>query len=69
MSVTEYEARFTELSHHVTFLIPTEAEKVRRFMEGLNYGIRVTMACESEMGLLSVGSRDSSEDRVCLQLG
>nr|XP_033517590.1 uncharacterized protein LOC117281854 [Nicotiana tomentosiformis] len=29
MSVTEYEARFTELPHHAAFFIPTGAEKVR----------------------------------------
>lgn len=49
MLVIECEARYTELSRHATFLIPTEAEKVRRFIEGFTYGIKVTMARESDM--------------------
>lgn len=41
MLMTEHEVRFTE-SHHGTFLIPTEVEKVRRFIDYVTYGIRVT---------------------------
>lgn len=48
MSVTEYESRFLELSRHVVFLTPTEAEKVKGFIEGLNYGIKITMTIEVE---------------------
>lgn len=40
MSMSEYEARFIKLSYHVAFLIPTEAKKVRQFIEGLTYGIK-----------------------------
>lgn len=47
MTVTKYEAIFTKLSHHAAFLIPTEVEKVRRFIEGLPYGIRISIARES----------------------
>lgn len=50
MSVTEYEARFTELPHHAAFFIPTGAEKVRQFVDGLTYGIKVVMAQEFEIG-------------------
>lgn len=49
MLATEYEAGFIELSRHETFLIPIEVEKVRRFIEGLAYGITVTIARESEI--------------------
>ncbi|XP_019262238.1 PREDICTED: uncharacterized protein LOC109240076 [Nicotiana attenuata] len=38
------------LSRHAAFLIPTEADKVRRFIEGLTYGIRIAMALELETG-------------------
>lgn len=44
--MTKYETRFTELPRRVAFLIPTEAKKARRFINGLTYGIRVTMAQE-----------------------
>lgn len=43
MSLIEYESRFTELSHHAVILIPTKSEKVRRFIEGLNYGIKISI--------------------------
>ncbi|XP_033513587.1 uncharacterized protein [Nicotiana tomentosiformis] len=36
MSVTKYEMKFTKLAEYAPNLIPTEREKVRRFIEGLN---------------------------------
>nr|XP_018630035.1 uncharacterized protein LOC104107271 [Nicotiana tomentosiformis] len=36
MSVTEYEMEFSKLAEYAPNLIPTEREKVRRFIEGLN---------------------------------
>ncbi|XP_070057041.1 uncharacterized protein [Nicotiana tomentosiformis] len=50
MSVTEYEMKFIELSRHAAFLIPTKVEKVRRFIEGLNFGIKTSMARKAETG-------------------
>ncbi|XP_070025852.1 uncharacterized protein [Nicotiana sylvestris] len=49
MSVTDYEARFSELSHHA-LMIPTDAERVRRFVAGLHPTIRSGMARVVEMG-------------------
>lgn len=50
MSVTKYGTRFTELSCHVAFLIPTEVEKAKRFIDGLMYVINVNVSRESDMG-------------------
>ena len=50
MSVTDYEARFSELSRHALMILPTEAERVRKFIAGLHTGIQATMAREVEMG-------------------
>ena len=50
MSMTDYEARFSELSLHALMILPTEAERVRRFVAGLHTGIQATMAREVEMG-------------------
>ncbi|XP_070032932.1 uncharacterized protein [Nicotiana tomentosiformis] len=50
MSETDYEARFFELAHHALMILPTEAERVRRFVAGLHTGIQATMAREVEMG-------------------
>nr|XP_009802049.1 PREDICTED: uncharacterized protein LOC104247675 [Nicotiana sylvestris] len=40
MIVTQYKMRFTNLAHHAVWFIPTKREKIRRFIDGLNYGIR-----------------------------
>lgn len=50
MCIVEYEMKFVELSCYATFLIPTETKKVRRFIEGLNYGNRFWMARETKTG-------------------
>lgn len=46
--MTKYEERFIKLSYHAAILIPTEAENVMRFTEGLNCSIKIFMARESE---------------------
>ncbi|XP_070056603.1 uncharacterized protein [Nicotiana tomentosiformis] len=48
MTVTQYETRFVDLARYVIILIPTEREKVRRFIDGLTYTIRLQMANETE---------------------
>ncbi|XP_070040036.1 uncharacterized protein [Nicotiana tomentosiformis] len=49
MSMTDYEVRFSELSRHTLMILPTDVEKVQRFVTGLHFGIRATMAREVEM--------------------
>nr|XP_033515650.1 uncharacterized protein LOC117280097 [Nicotiana tomentosiformis] len=46
MTVSECSIKFSELSRHVPTLVSTVRERVRRFIEGINYGIRFTLACE-----------------------
>ena len=41
MTVSEYEARFHELSRNATMILPTEGERVRCFVRGLRYRLRV----------------------------
>ncbi|XP_070016021.1 uncharacterized protein [Nicotiana sylvestris] len=48
--MTDYEARFSELSHHALMILPTDVERVRRFVAGLHSGIRTNMAPEVEIG-------------------
>lgn len=44
MTVTEYEAKFTELSKYVLFFfIADPREKVRRFVDGLEHHYRCPM--------------------------
>ncbi|XP_070041487.1 uncharacterized protein [Nicotiana tomentosiformis] len=50
ISVTDFEARFSELSRHALMIIPTDAKRVRRFISGLHPNIRGSMAREVEMG-------------------
>lgn len=39
---------FTELARYAAFLVPIDRERVRKFIEGLNFGIRYGMAREVE---------------------
>ncbi|XP_070007953.1 uncharacterized protein [Nicotiana sylvestris] len=50
MSVTDYEARISELSRNVLMILPTDTERVRRIVVGLHSGIRANIAREVEMG-------------------
>ncbi|XP_070047300.1 uncharacterized protein [Nicotiana tomentosiformis] len=50
MLVTDYEARFSELSLHALMILPTDTERVRRFVAGLHSVIRANMARGVEMG-------------------
>ncbi|XP_070044980.1 uncharacterized protein [Nicotiana tomentosiformis] len=40
MSVTQYEMRFFELPCQAIWLVPTETERIMRFIDGLIYGLR-----------------------------
>ncbi|XP_070057132.1 uncharacterized protein [Nicotiana tomentosiformis] len=50
MSVTQYEMRFSELDHHTIWLVPTERERIRRFIDGHNYGLCFVMTQEIALG-------------------
>ncbi|XP_070042944.1 uncharacterized protein [Nicotiana tomentosiformis] len=50
MSVTQYEMRFSELARHVFWLVPTERERIRRFIDGLNYQLHFVITRESVSG-------------------
>ncbi|XP_070057412.1 uncharacterized protein [Nicotiana tomentosiformis] len=47
MTVTHYETQFVDLARHAIVLLPTERERVRRFIDGLTFSIRLQMAKES----------------------
>ncbi|XP_070046357.1 uncharacterized protein [Nicotiana tomentosiformis] len=46
MAVSEYAIRFSELAHHVRVLVPTIRERVRRFIERIDYDIKIYKARE-----------------------
>ena len=50
LSVTEYEARFCQLSRHALAIIPNETERIRRFVRGLTFSIRSLVYWESRKG-------------------
>ena len=41
MSVAEYEGKFHALARHASMILPTEAERVRRFVKGMIIPIRL----------------------------
>ncbi|XP_070032537.1 uncharacterized protein [Nicotiana tomentosiformis] len=47
MSVTQYEMRFSELARHAVWLVSTERESIRRFIDGLYYQYCFVMTWES----------------------
>ncbi|XP_070045706.1 uncharacterized protein [Nicotiana tomentosiformis] len=47
MTATQYESRFVDLAHHALLLLPTEGERVRRFIEGLTHPIKLQMSKET----------------------
>ncbi|XP_070049832.1 uncharacterized protein [Nicotiana tomentosiformis] len=47
MTVTQYETQFVDLARHATIMLPNEKEKLRRFIDGLTYTIRLQMAKET----------------------
>ncbi|XP_070045219.1 uncharacterized protein [Nicotiana tomentosiformis] len=46
MIVTQYVTRFVDLTRHAIIFLPTERERVRRFIDGLTFTIRLQMAKE-----------------------
>ncbi|XP_070054993.1 uncharacterized protein [Nicotiana tomentosiformis] len=50
MSMSDYEASLSELSRHALMILPTETERVQRFVAGSHFDIRSTMAREVDMG-------------------
>nr|XP_009792139.1 PREDICTED: uncharacterized protein LOC104239254 [Nicotiana sylvestris] len=46
MTVSQYEVRFSELAQYAPWMVPTDWERIRRFVDGLNCPIRIMMARE-----------------------
>ncbi|XP_070032519.1 uncharacterized protein [Nicotiana tomentosiformis] len=50
MPMTQYMMIFLELAHHAIWFIPTERERIRRFIAGLSYGLHFVMTRENASG-------------------
>ncbi|XP_060216754.1 uncharacterized protein LOC132644194 [Lycium barbarum] len=53
MTITEYEAKFTDLSRYVPSLVEDPREKVRRFVDGLEYRYRGPVVRDVRYGTYS----------------
>ena len=51
MSVAEYEGKFHALARHALMILPTEAERVRRFVKGLIIPIRLGVSQVAASGV------------------
>ncbi|XP_070043130.1 uncharacterized protein [Nicotiana tomentosiformis] len=51
MSVTQYEMWFSELARHAVWLVPTDRERIRRFINGLSFQLRLLMTIERVSGV------------------
>lgn len=63
----QFKMRFTKTSHHATLLIPTKAEKVRRFIEVLNFGINIAMARKAKTGTMFLQAVEINHIIDCIQ--
>ncbi|XP_070035388.1 uncharacterized protein [Nicotiana tomentosiformis] len=45
-----YEIRFSKLARHTVWLVPTDRERIRRFIDGLIYQLRLLMTREKVSG-------------------
>ena len=50
MTVSQYESRFSELARHAIWMVPTDRERIRRFVDGLNYHLCILMTRERVLG-------------------
>ena len=50
MTVSQYELKFSELARHAIWLVPTDRERIGRFVDGLTYHLRILMTRERVMG-------------------
>ncbi|XP_070044879.1 uncharacterized protein [Nicotiana tomentosiformis] len=50
MTVTQYEMRFSELARYAVWLVPTNRERIRRFIDGLTFQLRVFMTRDRVSG-------------------
>ena len=48
--MSQYESRFSELARHAIWMVPTDRERIRRFVDGLTYQLHILMTRERVMG-------------------
>ncbi|XP_070028945.1 uncharacterized protein [Nicotiana sylvestris] len=52
MTMSQYEERFSKLACHASWMVPTDCERIKRFVDGLNYYLRILMTRERDLGIL-----------------
>ncbi|XP_070008403.1 uncharacterized protein [Nicotiana sylvestris] len=50
MTVSQYESRFSKLDRHAICMVPIDRERIRRFVDGLNYHLRILMTRDRVLG-------------------
>ncbi|XP_070036768.1 uncharacterized protein [Nicotiana tomentosiformis] len=51
MSVSQYEMWFSDLARHAVWLVPTDRERIRRFIDGLDFHLQLLMTRERVSGV------------------
>ncbi|XP_070005397.1 uncharacterized protein [Nicotiana sylvestris] len=62
MTVSQYEASFSELARYASWIVPTDRERIKRFVDGLNYHLRILMTRERVMGISFEDAVDIARD-------
>lgn len=67
--MTQYEMSFEEIAHNAMFFIHTERQMTKRFIHGLNFGIRCGMARHAETNTTfhQVVEIDMCLEHICSQ--
>ncbi|XP_070014356.1 uncharacterized protein [Nicotiana sylvestris] len=60
--VSQYEARFYELARYASWIVPTDRERIKRFVDGLNYHLRILMTRERFLGISFEDAVDIARD-------
>lgn len=50
ITMTQYEMRFSELSHHAIWFVPIDRVRIRRFVDGLTYQLQIHRTRERVSG-------------------
>nr|XP_009789710.1 PREDICTED: uncharacterized protein LOC104237292 [Nicotiana sylvestris] len=51
MTVSQYEARFSKLARYASWIVLTDRVRIKRFVDGFNYHLRILMTRERVLGI------------------
>uniref|UniRef100_A0A1U7YHW4 Uncharacterized protein LOC104247264 n=1 Tax=Nicotiana sylvestris TaxID=4096 RepID=A0A1U7YHW4_NICSY len=62
VTASQYEARFSELARYASWIVSTDRERIKRFVDGLNYHLHILMTRERVLGISFEDAVDITRD-------